>query len=162
MFNEFILVKTIHRIIKMTVKNSDLCESRLEWLPETESGEETEPRPDFCFACVRMWDFRLVDCANFLLHPWQKHQNEKIEENCARQNLKGADVGAVSGVYAHVCPQVEVEWESLSTALKSALERLLPRVLPLVGIQFWLGEKSFPTAFAEQLVVSSVSPHVTH
>ena len=35
-------------------ENSDLCESRLEWLPETESGEETEPRPDFCFACVRM------------------------------------------------------------------------------------------------------------
>lgn len=23
----------------------------------------------FALACVRMWDFKLVDCANFLLHP---------------------------------------------------------------------------------------------
>ena len=55
---------------KQTDGDVDLCESRWEWLPETESGEETDPRPDFCFACVRMWDFRFVDCANFLLQPW--------------------------------------------------------------------------------------------
>ena len=51
------------------------------------------------------------------------------------QNLKGADVGAVSRVYAHVCPQVEVEGESLSTALKSALERLFPSVNQLMSFQ---------------------------
>ena len=33
------------------------------------SGLETLPRPDFCLAWVRMWDFRLVDWANFLLQP---------------------------------------------------------------------------------------------
>lgn len=60
-----------------------LCESRLEWLPETESGEETEPRPDFCFACVSMCDFRFVDCANFLLQPC-KNQHEKTAFNLVR------------------------------------------------------------------------------
>ena len=34
------------------------------------SGLDTLPRPDFCLACVRMCDFRLVDWANFLLQPW--------------------------------------------------------------------------------------------
>ena len=60
-------------------------------------------------------------------------------------NLKGADVGAVSRVYAHVCPQVEVEGESLSTALKSALERFFPGVNQLVSFQFAAFHKSFST-----------------
>ena len=48
-------------------------------------------------------------------------------------------------MYAHVCPQVEVEGKSLSTALKSALERLFPGVNQLVSFQFAALNKSLPT-----------------
>ena len=46
---------------------------------------------------------------------------------------------------AHMCPQVEVERESLSAALESALERLLPRVNKLVAFQFTALHKSLST-----------------
>ena len=123
-----------------------LCESRFEWLPETESGDETEPRPDFCFACVRMCDFRFVDCANFLLQPCGTIMFiYLIITLLPVQYLEGADVGAISSMNAHVCPQVEVERESLSTALESALERFLPRVNKLVAFQFTALHKSLST-----------------
>ena len=48
-------------------------------------------------------------------------------------------------MYAYVCPQVEVEGESLSTALKSALERLLPGVNQLVALQLAALYKSLST-----------------
>ena len=60
--------------------------------------------------------------------------NENTEDKCERQNLSGADVGAVSSVYAHVDLQVVVVGESLSTARKIALERLLPCVSQLVSV----------------------------
>ena len=59
--------------------------------------------------------------------------------------LEGADIGAISSMNAHMCPQVEVERESLSTALESALERLLPRVNKLVAFQFTALHKSLST-----------------
>lgn len=52
-------------------------------------------------------------------------------------------------MYAHVCPQVEVEGESLSTALKSALERLLPGVNQLVSLQLAALYKSLSTFGAD-------------
>ena len=61
------------------------------------------------------------------------------------QYLEGADVGAISSMNTHVCPQVEVERESLSTALESALERFLPRVNKLVAFQFTALHKSLST-----------------
>ena len=72
----------------------------------------------------------------FLVAILTKRQNENIEDKCARQNLKGADVGAVSGVDALVYPQVLLECESLSTDLKTAVELLLPCVNQVVSLQF--------------------------
>lgn len=32
-------------------------------------GNDLNKMTYFAFACVNIWDFKFVDCANFLLHP---------------------------------------------------------------------------------------------
>ena len=69
----------------------------------------------------------------------------------------------VAGMVAlDVLRKVALVAKPLQTGFEETSEWLLSRVLPLVGIKFRLGEKTFPAAFTEELVVPRVSPHVAH